>query len=111
MSCCFGAGIDVDTPFHTILNVDTKIMLQRRHFQECFLVVGTVSAFSFRFARGFHYGTLLRMEAQGPPLLLNGKGVRSSCSSSALLYVRKDRQDQGRGAQDGHLHFHTVPEL
>ena len=76
MSCCFGAGIDVDTPFHTILNVDTKIMLQRRHFQECFLVVGTVSAFSFRFARGFHHGTLLRMEAQGPPLLLNGKGVQ-----------------------------------
>ena len=32
--------------------------------------------------------------------------------SSVLLYVHRDRTDcSGRGAQDGHLHFHTAPEL
>ena len=31
---------------------------------------------------------------------------------SMLLYVRRDHKDyQGRGAQDGHLDFHTAPEL
>ena len=29
-----------------------------------------------------------------------------------LLYVHRDDKDyQGRGAQDGHLDFHTAPEL
>ena len=29
-----------------------------------------------------------------------------------LLYVHRDHKDcQGQGAQDGHLHFHTAPEL
>ena len=29
-----------------------------------------------------------------------------------LLYVHRDRKDyQGRGAQDGHLDFHTTAEL
>ena len=33
-------------------------------------------------------------------------------SSSVLLYVHRDHKDyQGRGAQDGHLDFHTAPEL
>ena len=33
-------------------------------------------------------------------------------SSSMLLYDNKDRTDyKGRGAQDGHLDFHTAPEL
>ena len=39
-------------------------------------------------------------------LLYNG-------SSSMLLYVHRDliKDYQGREAQDGHLHFHTAPEL
>ena len=33
-------------------------------------------------------------------------------SSSMSLYVRRDRTDYlGRGAQDGHVDFHTAPEL
>ena len=33
-------------------------------------------------------------------------------SSSVLLYVHRDRTDcSGREAQDGHLDFHTAPEL
>ena len=33
-------------------------------------------------------------------------------SSTVLLYVHRDRTDyQGRGAQDGHLDFHTAPEI
>ena len=33
-------------------------------------------------------------------------------SSSVLLYVHRDHKDRsGRGAQDGHLDFHTAPEL
>ena len=32
--------------------------------------------------------------------------------SSLLLYVHRDRTNyQGRGARDGHLDFHTAPEL
>ena len=32
--------------------------------------------------------------------------------SSVLLYVHRDHKDcLGRGAQDGHLDFHTVPEI
>ena len=35
-----------------------------------------------------------------------------SNSSSVLLYVHRDHKDYyGRGAQDGHLDFHTAPEL
>ena len=31
--------------------------------------------------------------------------------SSILLYVHRDHKDQqGRGAQDGHLDLHTAPE-
>ena len=38
--------------------------------------------------------------------------ARPSSSSSVSLYVRRDHKDyQGQGAQDGHLHFHTAPEL
>ena len=37
--------------------------------------------------------------------------VESVQSSSLLLYVHRDRKE-GRGAQeDGHLDFHTAPEL
>ena len=33
-------------------------------------------------------------------------------NSSVLRDVHRDRKDyQGRGAQDGHLDFHTAPEL
>ena len=35
-----------------------------------------------------------------------------SRSSSMLLYVHRDRKDcERRGARDGHLDFHTTPEL
>ena len=36
-----------------------------------------------------------------------------SLSSSVLLYVHRDniKEFQGRGAQDGHLDFHTETEL
>ena len=38
--------------------------------------------------------------------------VKQRHSSSVLLYVHSDHKDcQGRGAQDGHLNFHTAPEL
>ena len=38
--------------------------------------------------------------------------LNSEAFSSALLYVHRDRRDyQGRGALDGHLDFHTAPEL
>ena len=30
---------------------------------------------------------------------------------SVLLYVHRNRNSLGRGAQDGHLDFHTAPEL
>ena len=33
-------------------------------------------------------------------------------SSSVLLYIHRDLKDyKGWGAQDGHLDFHTAPEL
>ena len=35
--------------------------------------------------------------------------LRSDTSSSSLLYVHRDYK--GRGARDGHLEFHTAPEL
>ena len=35
-------------------------------------------------------------------------GRDKDCSSSVLLYVHRDRME-GRGAQDGHLDFHTAP--
>ena len=37
----------------------------------------------------------------------------AQATSSMLLDVHRDRIKvyQGRGAQDGHLHFHTAPEL
>ena len=38
--------------------------------------------------------------------------ARNQCSSPVLLYVHRDHKDySGRGAQDGHLDFHTAPEL
>ena len=38
--------------------------------------------------------------------------LQNHSGSSTLLYVRRDRTDyQGRGAQDGHLDFHTATEL
>ena len=35
-----------------------------------------------------------------------------ACSSSMLFCVQRDHKDyEERGAQDGHLDFHTAPEL
>ena len=43
---------------------------------------------------------------------VGGWAVRRSSSSSVLLYVHRDHKDyQGREAQDGHLEFHTAPEV
>ena len=39
-------------------------------------------------------------------------GSESGSAHSVLLYIHSDHEDrQGRGAQDGHLDFHTPPEL
>ena len=43
---------------------------------------------------------------------LQQRGSEGGKFGSTLLYVHRNHNDyQGRGAQDGHLDFHTAPEL
>ena len=42
----------------------------------------------------------------------DGHDDSNTIPSLVVLYVLRDRKDyRGRGAQDGHLDFHTAPEL
>ena len=50
----------------------------------------------------------LRVLANPLPTQLLSSVEATGCSSSVLLYVHRD---QGRIAQNGHLDFHTAPEL
>ena len=43
---------------------------------------------------------------------LCSRSKQFSLFSSMLLYVHRDHEDyKGQGAQDGHLDFHTAPDL